>query len=176
MGLMPKDIKDKALRHIFDRKVFLRNLGYMLIMPVFMLLCLIFLILSGRKLDIVDILVFVFGGLFLAGPYLVRFYTDKGSDVFTVPGCVLYRERKLFSSLFGSVHYVIYCITSVKRMIPHERGFALIWGDIKAAYVLKDGKTIHSYKKCRRIEIPNCFTDMDVIWKTLEEIKKNPKS
>lgn len=180
MEFMSEDLRDKPLRHAFDRNIFIRNFGFMLIFPVCILLALILFILFGKVHDANK---FAFGrryplptSLLLIAWFFRRFYAFKCNDVFTVPGCVLYRKRKLFSSIFGSVHYVIYCITNVKSMRCNDVSFTVARGDIKAAYVLKDGKTLYSYKECRWVVIPNCFTDMDVIWKTLETIKENPNS
>ncbi len=96
--------------------------------------------------------------------------TLKSSGVFTAADCVLYRKRRFFTSQSEGICFVVYHISKVKRVDGKEKQPAAIKGEINAAYVLRDGITIHSVKKLGKVSIPPCFTDMETILETLQKM------
>ncbi len=84
---------------------------------------------------------------------------------------MLYRKRRLISTQFDGVRYIVYHIANVKSVNGGEKHPTVVKGKINAVYVLDDGNTIHSFKTCRKVTIPPCFTEMETIRKTLEDME-----
>lgn len=181
MEIISRDFTDKPSRHIFDRRAFRRYSAGLLISPFFALLMQALpLLIQKRQMDSVIPLLFIgLQGLLFVVPlisFLSMLFTMRGSDVFTAPGCVLYRKKRLYASQLDGISYIVYHITNVKTVSSSEKGPASVSGNINAVYVLKDGITINSYKTCRKVSIPPCFTDMDIIRGTLKDMETDSRN
>lgn len=168
-----------AARHIFDVKAFRRYSLRLLAGPSITLAAeLLLLSLSSRLVQPDLLLLFLrialpaLGFAATISSFLKMFYTLRKSDVFTSPGYVLYRKRRFFSSQSEGVCFIVYHITNAKSVEGNEKDPVTVKGDIDAAYVMRDGKTIHSVKKHRKVLIPPCFLDMGIIRDTLSAMEK----